>query len=349
MQSSEAPAAHVLLERPWLPLCISGCQLLAKTWFGDTAYHILLTDMQCVWEERMDAAAIQSRAQELNRRLRAPVKAFFSHLCEVARPCLSGGDAQPGDEAKISLMRQEDGNISMRLKSELAGLPFYWEFHCSPTPVQTVCSQLVRPLLLMSRLLQRQVGQLGGFLLRKDAEIQDYRENGATLSRERLQTEVFEERTHREDFIGKALPQLCSGQQEGLGFDADLQELYTTIVTHSNTRKRKLSEKNPSEEDLPATEGTQPHPVSRSETFANLGVKNQEAGRTEELSMGDNEAVVSSESVEGDREQSQKDQGDTAGAKMADGPTEIQSGPIPADPAERPASKPKKKKVGLFR
>lgn len=46
-----------------------------------------------------------------------------------------------------------------------------------------VCAQLVRPLLAMSHLLQRQVEQLGGLLGRKDAEIQDFRENGATLSR----------------------------------------------------------------------------------------------------------------------------------------------------------------------
>lgn len=46
-----------------------------------------------------------------------------------------------------------------------------------------VCVQLVRPLLGMSRLLQLQVDQLGRLLVRKDAEIQDYKENGATLSR----------------------------------------------------------------------------------------------------------------------------------------------------------------------
>lgn len=151
----------------------------------------------------MDSAAIQKRAQELNRRLRAPVQAFFSHLCEVVQPWLSGGDGQPNSEAQISLMRQEDGNISMKLKSELAGLPFYWEFHCTSAPVTVVCAQLVRPLLAMSHLLQRQVEQLGGLLVRKDAEIQDYRENGATLSRERLQTSIFEEKTYREDFMAK--------------------------------------------------------------------------------------------------------------------------------------------------
>ncbi|XP_058478046.1 non-homologous end-joining factor 1 isoform X2 [Solea solea] len=206
MEVSGAPA-DVLLQSPWLPVNISGCQLLTKTWFGDSSYHILLTDMVCVWEEWMDSAAIQRRSQELNKRLRAPVKAFFSHLCEVVQPCLSGsgtGTDQADDEAQISLTtRREGGNMVMRLKSELAGLPFYWEFHCTPAPVTMACVQLVRPLLTMSRLLQRQVAQLGCLLMRKDAEIQDYRENGATLTRERLQTDVFEEQTYREDFMAK--------------------------------------------------------------------------------------------------------------------------------------------------
>lgn len=45
------------------------------------------------------------------------------------------------------------------------------------------CAQLVRPLLAMSHLLQRQAMQLEDLLVRKDAEIQDYKENGASLSR----------------------------------------------------------------------------------------------------------------------------------------------------------------------
>ncbi|XP_044043179.1 non-homologous end-joining factor 1 isoform X2 [Siniperca chuatsi] len=253
MEASGAPT-EVLLQLPWLPVSIGGCQLLAKSWFGETAYHVLLTDTHCVWEERMDSAAIQKRAQELNRRLRAPVKAFFSHLCEVVQPCLSGSDGRPDGEAQISLTRQEDGNMSLKLKSELAGLPFYWEFHCTPAPVTVVCVQLVRPLLAMSHLLQRQVEQLGGLLVRKDAEIQDYRENGASLSRERLQTDVFEEKTYREDFMSKALPLLRPEQQDALGLDTDLQRLYAAVVAHGNTRKRKLSEERSVEEDQPPPE-----------------------------------------------------------------------------------------------
>lgn len=63
METCGAPSELLLLQCPWLPVNISGCQLLAKSWFGETAYHILLTDMHSVWEEHMDSTAIQMRAQ----------------------------------------------------------------------------------------------------------------------------------------------------------------------------------------------------------------------------------------------------------------------------------------------
>ncbi|KAM9328342.1 non-homologous end-joining factor 1 isoform 1-T3 [Pholidichthys leucotaenia] len=315
-----AHADDVLLQHPWLPVNIGGCELLAKSWFGDTVYRVLLTDMHGVWEERMDAAAIERRAQELNKRLRAPVSAFFSHLCEVAQPCLSGGGGSVQGDAQISLTRQQRGDISVKLKSELAGLPFYWEFHCSPAPVALVCSQLVRPLLTMSRLLQRQVEQLESLLLRKDAEIQDYRENGATLSRERLQTDVFQEQTFREDFMAKTLPLLSSEQHDTMGFSGALQQLYAAIVTPRNSHKRKLSEV---AEDRPCSKKPG---LTTSGGGGSVGTepaqKNQNHSRQVETSVA---------AARGDRSAVQ------------------QSVPATSEPAERPSSKPKKKKVGLFR
>ncbi|XP_061082348.1 non-homologous end-joining factor 1 isoform X3 [Conger conger] len=196
----------LLREQSWVPVCLGGVQLLAKSWFADTAYRLLLSDLQCVWEEEMDAAAIQDRAQDLNKRLRAPVSAFFSHLCTVACPRLTGGGGgeleENVDPAEFSLLRSHDC-LEVRLKSELAGVPFYWEFRCTPAAVTVVCRHFVQPLLAVSRVLQRQVGELGALLSRKDAEIQDYKENGAELSRARLKTEVFEEQSYREGFIAQ--------------------------------------------------------------------------------------------------------------------------------------------------
>lgn len=62
MEAGEA-ASEVLLQLPWLPVNISGCQLLTKSWFGETTYHLLLTDTHGVWEERAGAPDIQKRAQ----------------------------------------------------------------------------------------------------------------------------------------------------------------------------------------------------------------------------------------------------------------------------------------------
>ncbi|XP_062417564.1 non-homologous end-joining factor 1 isoform X1 [Pungitius pungitius] len=317
MEVAGPPApSDVLLRRPWLPVSIGGCQLLAKSWFGETAaYHVLLTDVSCVWEERMDSSAIQRRAKELNRRLQATAEAFFSQLCDVVRPCLTGSDGPPDGDAHFSLTRQQDGNICIKLKSKLAELPFYWEFHCTPAPVPVVCNQLVRPLLAMSHLLQRQVEQLGGLLGRKDAEIQDYRENGATLSRERLQTDIFEKETYREEFMSKALPLLPSEQSEALGFNVDLQRLYGAVVARGNARKRKLSEEQQTAASAPS-----------------LGQCSIAGG-----------SVASSEAGESGTEQG-------AVSKMADRPAVPQSLPVLSNPAARPSSKPKKKKaVGLFR
>lgn len=79
-------------------------------------------------------------SQELNRRLRAPVDAFFTHLRQVVQPCLSGSDSQTDGGPQISLIRGDDGDLRMKLKSELAGLPFYWEFHCRPASLTVVRS-----------------------------------------------------------------------------------------------------------------------------------------------------------------------------------------------------------------
>lgn len=323
MEAGGSPADDVLLGQPWLPVSIGGCQLLAKSWFGETTYHILLSDLCSVWEERMDAETIQSRTKDLNKRLEAPVRAFLLYLSEVVKPFLSGDNSRADNKAQISLTKQEDGNISIGLKSKLEGLPFYWEFQCTPAPVTLVCVQLVRPLLAMSRLLQQQVDQLGGLLVRKDAEIQDYKENGATLTRARLQTDVFEEHIYRQDFMAKALPLLCAERPDVLGFNADLQQLYGTVVARRNTRKRKLSEER-------VTDGPE----------------------TKDAALSSSPAAksISGNTAEGEREQRHNGQGDKAEAKQAGKQTVPQSLAVSSEAEERPSTKPKKKKkVGLFR
>ncbi|XP_061082342.1 non-homologous end-joining factor 1 isoform X2 [Conger conger] len=316
----------LLREQSWVPVCLGGVQLLAKSWFADTAYRLLLSDLQCVWEEEMDAAAIQDRAQDLNKRLRAPVSAFFSHLCTVACPRLTGGGGgeleENVDPAEFSLLRSHDC-LEVRLKSELAGVPFYWEFRCTPAAVTVVCRHFVQPLLAVSRVLQRQVGELGALLSRKDAEIQDYKENGAELSRARLKTEVFEEQSYREGFIAQALPQVCAARDE-LAFDTELQELYTAVTAHRSGRKRKSSDSRAPGDPLPKRQSPPEAPSRSTVPGAELG---SAVGQAESRSAGPE-----------------------PGPGSAEVPQHDQTAPLNQAPSDRPVSRPRKKKaLGLFR
>nr|XP_057907014.1 non-homologous end-joining factor 1 isoform X1 [Doryrhamphus excisus] len=307
-------SSDVLLERPWLPVSIDGCHLLAKSWFGETRCRILLTDLHCVWEETMHTAAIQSRAQELNKRLQAPVKAFLAHLCEVVQPYLSGSGRPHDSEAHISLMRLDGGDMVLRLKSKLAGLPFYWEFRCTPAPITVVCLHLVRPLLSMSHVLHQQVDQLEGLLARKDAEIQDYKDNGATLSRARLQTDIFDQPAYRSSFLAKTLPLVCCDHHGSQNFSGNLQELYAAVVAHGNARKRKLSEQD------------------------------------QQVALNPDLPQATGDKADAEAEDKDSDQKQTSQVEEPKNSATAQQVVVPRCRAERASSKAKKKKVvGLFR
>ncbi|KAL1022211.1 hypothetical protein UPYG_G00023750 [Umbra pygmaea] len=318
-----------LLECPWVPVCISGSQLLTKTWFGDTAYHVLLTDLHCVWEEEMDSTAIQGRAQLLNRRLRAPSHAFFSHLCEVARPCLSmpsGRRVEDGAPAALLSLTRPGSDLHLKLRSELAGVPFYWEFRCTPAPIALVCSQLVRPLLLMSRLLQKQVGQMGELLVSKDVEIQDYKDNGAVLTRERLQTDLFEEQPYKGTFLTQAVPEMCA-RQDSLSFDSELQELYSAVTccSYRNTCKRRISERQSAGEDESATQDQELNQAPSITQFQAEDVHHQ-LSQPSPIRPGDQARVINSEK-----------------------PSDDQIKPPIVAASDRPSTRPKKKKAkGIF-
>lgn len=72
--------------------------------------------------------------QELNKRLTAHVSSFLHRLANLMSPLLAG---QPDPATSFSCQRTA-GGLSLRAKSELSGLPFYWDFHCCPAPMEMV-------------------------------------------------------------------------------------------------------------------------------------------------------------------------------------------------------------------
>ncbi|XP_059559179.1 non-homologous end-joining factor 1 isoform X2 [Myotis daubentonii] len=187
-----------LLMQPWAWLQLAENSLLAKAYITKQGYALLVSDLQEVWHEQVDASVVSQRAKELNKRLTAPPEAFLCHLDELLRPLLK--DIVCPGNATFSCERVAEALI-LQVRSELSGLPFCWTFHCILASPSLVSQHLIRPLMGMSLALQCQVKELATLLCMKDLEIQDYQESGATLSRDRLKTEPFEENSFLEQFM----------------------------------------------------------------------------------------------------------------------------------------------------
>ncbi|KAJ1183870.1 hypothetical protein NDU88_000680 [Pleurodeles waltl] len=217
-----------LLAEPWKSVSFGSSRFMAKACFTDTGYALLVSDLSSAWYEQADALVVQARSQELNKRLKAPVSSFLKHLSEMMCPLLDGAQTQ-----SVSFTCEEmPSKLSIRVKSELSGLPFYWDFRCVEASVPMVSRHLLRPLMGMSLALERQSQELAALLLRKDAEILDYREGGATLSRGRLETETFDETTFLENFLSQG----AGGQALYLNYTVTAQAWYLNYRATAQAR-----------------------------------------------------------------------------------------------------------------
>ncbi|XP_007419885.1 non-homologous end-joining factor 1 isoform X2 [Python bivittatus] len=225
METSEDPEIKLLLQ-PWASVCFSeSTTLMAKAWFSDASYILLLSDLNNMWYESANAEVIQQRSKELNKRLTAHVTSFLNRLRNLICPLLEGKE-----NSCVSFSCQlSSSTLILHVKSELSGLPFYWDFHCVAAPLEMVSRHLLQPLMAMSLALHSQVQELASLLLQKDAEIEDYRESGATLSRERLKTEPFKEESFLHTFETETLPQACC-LGDGHLFTSNLKQLYVAVT-----------------------------------------------------------------------------------------------------------------------
>ncbi|KAF7469984.1 solute carrier family 23 member 3 [Marmota monax] len=215
-----------LLMQPWAWLQLAENSLLAKAYITKQGYTLLVSDLHQVWHEQVDTSVVSQRAKELNKRLTAPPAAFLCHLDNLLRPLLK--DIAHPSEATFSCDRVAEALI-LRVRSELSGLPFYWNFHCILASPSLVSQHLIRPLMGMSLALQGHVKELSTLLRMKDLEIQDYQESGAMLSRGRLKTEPFEENAFLEQFMVEKLPEACR-VGNGRPFVMHLQSLYVAVT-----------------------------------------------------------------------------------------------------------------------
>ncbi|XP_056392590.1 non-homologous end-joining factor 1 [Hyla sarda] len=165
-----------LLKLPCQTVCIGDCSFFTKVHFTDSSYCLLVSDLSGVWCEEAAASVILERSKELNKRLKAPISSFLGHLSQLILPLLDSKEKTP---SPLSCTRTQ-GTLLVHVKSQLSGLPFYWDFHCREASVSTV--------------------------------------RDGTITYKRLKTETFDENSFYKSFMSKNIPEQCgsSGLSERL-------------------------------------------------------------------------------------------------------------------------------------
>ncbi|XP_016052310.1 PREDICTED: non-homologous end-joining factor 1 isoform X2 [Miniopterus natalensis] len=228
-----------LLMQPWAWLQLAENSLLVKAYVTKQGYALLVSDLHEVWHEQVDASVVSQRGKELNKRLTAPPEAFLCHLDDLLRPLLK--DIVCPGKATFSCDRVAEALILR------------------------VSQHLIRPLMGMSLALQCQVRELATLLCMKDLEIQDYQESGATLSRDRLKTEPFEENSFLEQFMVEKLPEACS-VGDGKPFVRSLQNLYMAVTKQEvQVRQKHQNAGDPQTSNSASPQGTDSQFLSQPE------------------------------------------------------------------------------------
>ncbi|CAM9691805.1 unnamed protein product [Lampetra planeri] len=260
-----------LADQPWTSVVLEDRPCLMKASFSSRGYSLLLSDMAHFWSEEMNAEGVGKRLGELNRRLGAPVERVCEHLREAVGSLPRPGAAADRHDgaagaaaAAFSWTRREPaepeekagGTVAVvALQSRMSGVPLRWEFRLSPAEHPTVWDELVAPALGMLRMLSRESAELRACIRRKDAEIADYRDSGARVSRKHLETKPFDDGAFTTEFYSKNLVS-CVDLSAEVVFDGGLQRLYGEVAsTRRAARKRKPST-TPEEESATGGHGT---------------------------------------------------------------------------------------------
>ncbi|CAC5404295.1 NHEJ1 [Mytilus coruscus] len=244
---------------PWQPLNIDGDVYLIKCKFTQNTYELLLTNLKSFWHEELSENALKKRVQKLNPSIEASV----SRILDQIKNCLESQER--GTSITIGFKDEEEENSKMVLKinSQLAGLPFCWNFLGKAADKEMASENLIVPLMAMVGELTRRQRELIKILQSKDKEIDDYKSQGGKTTRKHIETQEFVETAFEntmlmskgfEEEVKSFLVLIIAfdelqGFEEARIFDDSGQDLYRQIMTkHSWLHRQK------NEEELPVND-----------------------------------------------------------------------------------------------
>lgn len=215
---------------PWQPIRVDGNTYLLKYMFTTDSYKVLLTDLTNFWHEELEDQSLQKRIKKLNPGIEAPVTRILDQIKSV----LDKTQDDPNTSIKLSFKREADSDerkVMLVLHSELAGMPFLWNFQCRPADKSMGTEHLILPLMAMVGELTRRQQELVKIIQAKDKQIDDYKSQGAKCSRKHIETPNFVETAFEMNMMtSKGFVEQMK-DIELKTFDIKSQDLYRQIMS----------------------------------------------------------------------------------------------------------------------
>lgn len=215
---------------PWQPIRVDGKVYLLKYMFTTDSYRVLLTDLTHFWHEEIADQALQKRIKKLN----PGIEASLTRILDQIKSVLDKTQDDPNTTIKLSFKRDgddEESKVLIVLHSELAGMPFVWNFHCSPADKSMGSQHLIVPLMAMVGELTRRQQELIKIIQSKDKEIDDYKSQGARCSRKHIETPSFVETAFEMNMMTSKGFDSQIKDIEIKTFDVKNQDLYRQIMS----------------------------------------------------------------------------------------------------------------------
>ncbi|CAL1528364.1 unnamed protein product [Lymnaea stagnalis] len=170
---------------PWKQLNIDNAnKYLFKIKFDDNSYEFLITDMTMFWYESIGGEGLKKRFNKLNPCVEASLRTILDQIHDNI--------SNPGKETKLTSLRRDDTFI-LNINSHLEGMPFSYTCEAELANNETGRDHLTIPLMAMVGELFRQQQELFKILVAKDKQIDDYKSQGAKVSRKWLETAPFDD------------------------------------------------------------------------------------------------------------------------------------------------------------
>ncbi|XP_060077225.1 non-homologous end-joining factor 1-like [Ylistrum balloti] len=214
---------------PWQAIEVEGIKYLIKFRFTENSYEILITDLVHFWYEELEDIALRKRIQKLN----PSIEASLTRILDQIRSSIEFPERETTLSVGFKSSSGEDNQekIMLKITSQLAGMPFVWNFIANVADSEMVSENLIIPLMGMVCELTRRQKELVKVVQNKDKEIDDYKSQGVKTSRKHIETKSFVETAFENEML---MSKMFENSVKSLGstaFDEAGQDLYRQIMT----------------------------------------------------------------------------------------------------------------------